>query len=361
MAAAAGPVSKGTKASPRRSSSVTAPPVTANRSATSRRTWPSTAPTSSEETSTRLVSSSATSRRFWRSPRRYSRAWRMAMAASSPRARASSTSAGPKIRSRADLDEHEHAEPFAVHDERHVETGLLAPLLHGRAHVLGQRRIGERLLGDLPAAQDLTVRGVVVQRVDPALFERRRPLARAVVGAEDDGVADGVVLVDHALPRLERLRRRAADARQRVLQRHRGGDGPRPCRAATRGSGSAPAAGGRAARCGPRRRRGPRAEVTSSQSSSVKRRPSRFSISVRQPTTPLSRKRSGTASVATSPHCVHGGAVGRVEIGVVQARERAGPVLDDGHVAGTVVQRRSSCRPRRGRRPSARAPRAPRR
>ena len=35
---------------------------------------------------------------------------------------------------------------------------------------------------------------------------------------------------------------------------------------------------------------GPASRTTSSQSSSVKRRPSRFSISVRQPTTPLSRK-----------------------------------------------------------------------
>ena len=52
-------------------------------------------------TSTRLVSSSAASRRFWRSPRRYSRAWRMAVAACSPSARASSTSAALKIRSRA--------------------------------------------------------------------------------------------------------------------------------------------------------------------------------------------------------------------------------------------------------------------
>ena len=75
------------------------------------------------------------------------------------------------------LDEHQDAEPLALDDERDVEARLLAPLLHGRAHVVGQGRVGERLLDDLPAAQDLAVRGIVVQRVDLAHLERR-PAAR---------------------------------------------------------------------------------------------------------------------------------------------------------------------------------------
>ena len=257
------------------------------------------------------------------------------------------------------LDEHQEAEPLALHDERDVEAGLLAPLLHGRAHVVGQRRIGERLLDDLPAAQDLAVRGIVVQRVDLADLERGRPLARAVEGAEHDGVAGGVVLVGHALARLERLRRGAADAVQRVFQGHRGGDGARRVQQRRRGSGSAPAAGGTAARCAPPRRRGPRASVTSSPSSSVKRRPCALLDQRQAADDALVAEAQRHRQRRDLAPLDHGGAVGRMRgrgrpgSSACRPRPRGWAGRSDGR------PERSSCRPRRGPHPSARAPRGP--
>ena len=124
------------------------------------------------------------------------------------------------------------------------------------------------------------------------------------------------------------------------------GDRPAGRQQRARGSGSAPAAGGRAGHCAPPPRPVPASRVTSSTSSSVKERPSRFSTSTRQPTTPRSRKRSGTARVSTSPHSSIASRSAGSSSGSSDPGHDAPAALDDRDVPGALVEAHAGAEPR---------------
>ena len=96
------------------------------------------------------------------------------------------------------LDEHQDPERLALDDERHVEAGLLSPPLHGRRTSSGSA--SSEIVSCTTSPRSRSSRSVGSRpggRRPPPPFP---PAAlRAVERAAHDGVSSGFVLVDHAL------------------------------------------------------------------------------------------------------------------------------------------------------------------
>ena len=113
----------------------------------------------------------------------------------------------------------------ATHAQRHAEAHLVAPSLQSLAAREGKVRIGEPLLKQLAALEDVPLSGVVVQwqGFSPAVPARRR---RLVHRPRYDRVARGIVFEDHALRSAKRFGGEQGYHTKRLFEPRRGGHRP---------------------------------------------------------------------------------------------------------------------------------------
>ena len=124
-----------------------------------------------------------------------------------------------------ELRDLEQAGGSAFDEQRHAEQGLLSPLAHGGARGGGKVVVGEVLLDDHAALEDLAILGKVVEREHCAELLGLRPVDTLEHRLPGDGVVIGQVLVDVADVGLQRLGGRPGDAGQDVFDDERRGDG----------------------------------------------------------------------------------------------------------------------------------------
>ena len=111
----------------------------------------------------------------------------------------------PELPLVARLEEHQQADRVALVDERDVEAGLLAPLLHRLARGGIEIGIGDLLDDDLAALEDRPVAGELVEVPRHAGAVEGLALDGVVGGARDERVDLLDVLVDDADRHVERL------------------------------------------------------------------------------------------------------------------------------------------------------------
>ena len=177
------------------------------------------------EVMARLALSRAPSRRVCSASRPSMRAVCTATAAGTARSSSRLQVVGGEPPRGALLDQRQRPDHLVLEEQRHAEDAALAPPLHGGALPVGDGRVVRLELPHGPLVEHAPVArplGHGVHRAEPRLVvlgQLARPERRG-----DEGVGLGTVLVDVALPHVQRLRDAPRDHGEHGVEVGGGGD-----------------------------------------------------------------------------------------------------------------------------------------